>query len=160
MRKNEEEHSCIFCKIVNKTEPVSLVYEDSLVFAFHDAYPLNPGHILIIPKCHVRDISGLDPLTFWAMIQVAQSLCASLYAVDGLSCSGVNLHMSNGRAAGQEVMHAHLHVIPRRERDGIRFSGPSRPTAMPREQMDRYAADIREAFEKRDAQGQSFQQTF
>lgn len=134
--------NCIFCDINNKTVEASIVYEDELVMAFHDAYPLNPGHILVVPKAHARDISELDQLTLCSMIRVAQEISCVMPKVSGLECTGINIFMANGRSAGQEVMHAHLHVLPRTDTDGIRISGPNPPKRMKRKQMNVHAKNI------------------
>jgi len=77
---------------------------------------------LVVPKVHARDISEVDPQTFARMATVAQDLATSLPADASLKCTGINLLMANGRDAGQEIMHAHLHVIPRTNGDGLRFT--------------------------------------
>jgi len=142
-------NACIFCDIINRKAAGSIVYEDELVIAFHDAFPLNPGHILVVPKVHAKDIAEIDEKSLWRMSSVAQDLAKSLLGVASLACTGVNLLMANGSSAGQEVMHAHLHVIPRRDGDGIRVSGPGKVKAMPREQMNHYAAHIHDMFAKK-----------
>lgn len=115
-------HKCIFCEIINGKADGSIVYEDELVMAFHDAFPLNPGHILVVPKVHAKDIREVDQHTFARMAAVAQSLAAECSVDASLECTGVNLLMANGNGAGQEIMHAHLHVIPRKADDGLRFT--------------------------------------
>lgn len=141
-----EKHKCIFCEIINGKADGSIVYEDELVMAFHDAFPLNPGHILVVPKVHAKDIREVDEMSLWRMSSVAQDLAESLPGLASLECTGVNLLMANGSSAGQDVMHAHLHVIPRRNGDGIRLCGSGKVKAMPREQMNHYAKQIHDAF--------------
>lgn len=114
--------SCIFCDIINRKAEGRIVYEDKLVIAFHDAFPLNPGHILVVPKIHAKDISEVDQQTFRRMAAVTQDLATYLSGDESLSCTGINLFMANGRDAGQEIMHAHLHLIPRKSGDGLRFT--------------------------------------
>jgi histidine triad (HIT) family protein len=140
--------SCVFCDIINRTTEASIVYEDELVMAFHDAYPLNPGHTLVVPKAHARDISELDQLTLWSMVRVAQEIACVMPSVSGIGCTGVNIVMANGHSAGQEVMHAHLHVLPRTDSDGIRFSGPNSPKKMKRDHMNVHAQNIADKLRK------------
>ncbi|MGL4854885.1 MAG: HIT family protein, partial [Lentisphaeria bacterium] len=93
------------------------VYEDEKVLAFMDIAPINPGHILIIPKVHHVSITELPADYLAAMMQVAPSLGqAASREIDG---DGFNLHLSNGTCAGQIVPHVHLHVIPRCATDGF-----------------------------------------
>lgn len=113
---------CIFCEIINGKAEGSIVYEDELVMAFLDAFPLNPGHLLVVSKAHAKDIAVVDQHTFARMAAVAQNLATALIEKKLSKCAGVNLFMANSKAAGQEIMHAHLHVIPRKNGDGIRFA--------------------------------------
>lgn len=141
-------NNCIFCDIINRKAEGSIVYEDELVMAFHDAYPLNSGHTLVVPKIHVQDIYGLDQLTLWSMVRVAQEIACLMPSVSDIGCTGVNIFMANGHSAGQEVMHAHLHVLPRTDRDGIRFIGPNPPKKMKRDQMNVHAQNIADKLQK------------
>ena len=108
---------CIFCAILAGSRPGSFVYRDELVSAFMDIHPVNPGHLLVVPNRHAANLAELDPADGARLFQVAQRLAAAL-RVSGLPCQGVNLHVSDGVAAGQEVFHVHLHVIPRLSGDG------------------------------------------
>lgn len=102
---------CIFCEIVAGHAPAERVYEDAATLAFMDIHPRAPGHVLVIPKRHAAMIYDLDEETMaqlgQALLRVARGLRAAL-APEGLS-----VVQSNGRAAGQEVMHVHFHLIPR-----------------------------------------------
>ena len=133
---------CVFCAIVAGELPASRVYDDERVLAFMDLNPATPGHLLVIPKRHASDLAGLDPEDGAQMFRVAQRLGAAVRA-SSLEPEGVNLFLADGEAAGQEVFHAHLHVLPRRSGDGLRiraeFGSPGR------EELERHAADIRTA---------------
>lgn len=138
--------SCIFCKILAGTAPASIVYRDQLVTAFMDIQPVTPGHLLVIPNQHSIDLAGVAPETAAHMMKIGQKLAAALRA-SGLRCEGVNLHLADGQAAGQEVWHCHLHVIPRFAGDGFGLKLPpnyrgSRPA---REQLDEVAGQVRAA---------------
>jgi histidine triad (HIT) family protein len=88
-----------------------------------DIRPVNPGHVLVVPCAHSALLTDLDEASVGHMFQVAQQVDAALRA-SGLKCEAVNLFLADGRAAGQEVLHVHLHVIPRFTGDGhhLRFS--------------------------------------
>ncbi len=101
----------IFSKIIAREIPANIVYEDDLVLAFLDITPVNHGHTLVIPKKPFVDIFDGDTETLAQMMRVAQKISLALKQC-GLA-EGVNLIMNNGEAAGQEVFHSHLHVVPR-----------------------------------------------
>ena len=115
--------TCIFCDILSGDSPASIVYRDDLCAAFMDIHPVNPGHVLVVPFIHSALLSEVDAMSAGRMLQVAQHIDTALRS-SGLQCEGVNLFLADGRAAGQEVMHVHLHVIPRFRGDGhhLRFS--------------------------------------
>ena len=115
--------SCIFCQILAGISPASFVYQDDLCAAFMDIRPVNPGHVLVIPRVHAILIPELDEATSARLMQVACRVDAALRS-SGIQCEAVNLHLADGRAAGQEVMHVHLHVFPRFKGDGhhLRFA--------------------------------------
>lgn len=104
---------CIFCEILKNQKYV--VYENDLVFAILDEYPVSKGHVLIIPKRHVSDYFSLTLDEKKAMDEAITWLKERLdhmYHPDGY-----NLGMNNGEASGQTVMHAHMHLIPRYKGD-------------------------------------------
>jgi len=135
---------CVFCAIVAGDLPASRVYDDERVLAFLDLRPATPGHLLVIPKRHASDLAGLDPEDGAHMFRVAQRLAAALRA-SAIELEGINLFLADGEVAGQEVFHAHLHVLPRRAGDGFgvraEFAHPSR------EELDRRAGEITAALE-------------
>ena len=110
---------CIFCRIVSGGLPAAKVLETPRVLAFLDIAPVNYGHTLVIPKEHYQNLLDL-PDDLWTEIgrvsrQVARALQKALYA------RGFNIGMNNFEAAGQEVFHAHVHVIPRHTHDGLQL---------------------------------------
>ena len=141
-------NECVFCRILAGELPASLVYRDERCAAFMDIRPVNPGHLLVVPIRHAAHLAEVDPETAGRLMQVAQRLAAALRA-SGLRCEGVNLLLADGRAAMQEVMHVHLHVVPRFAGDGfgLRF-GPHYGRFPPREELDAAAARIRRALEE------------
>lgn len=134
---------CIFCQIIANKALASKVYEDDTIVAFLDLFPLNPGHTLIVPKYHAATLDELNDATAAHMMIVAKQVMIALMSTYDIHCSGVNLLMANGTSAGQDVFHAHLHVIPRTEKDGIRFGGAIRQRKMLRSDLDKYAELIR-----------------
>ncbi len=110
---------CVFCKIVNGEIPSERVVETEKVLAFLDLYPVNKGHVLVIPRQHYFRLDEIDATTLHQMVEVAQKVAAA--QVYGLSAEGYNLVMNNGEVAGQEILHAHMHVIPRFSNDQMRF---------------------------------------
>ena len=132
---------CIFCSIVRGEAPSSRVYENEKVVAFMDAYPVNPGHLLVIPRDHYPKLADLDPELGGEVFKVAIEMAEALRRAD-IQCEGVNLILADVQAAGQEVHHVHLHVIPRYEDDNFSMSSITRerPT---RDQLDDAARKIR-----------------
>ncbi len=114
---------CIFCDILAGLAPANFVHRDELCAAFMDIHPVNPGHVLVVPRTHAVLLTELDKKSVRHIIWVAQQVDAAL-RTSGIKCEGVNLFLADGRAAGQDVMHVHLHVIPRFHGDGhhLRFS--------------------------------------
>jgi len=108
---------CIFCKIAGKSLSAKVVYEDDKTMAFLDANPLSKGHTLVIPKEHYENIFDIPMDILQHLIAVAQAVAKELKK--RLKADGINVLQSNGKAAHQEVMHFHLHLIPRYEGDGI-----------------------------------------
>jgi histidine triad (HIT) family protein len=115
--------SCIFCDILSNLAPANFVYQDENCAAFLDIHPVNPGHVLVVPITHAALLSELDRESTGHILQVALQVEVALRA-SGIKCEGINLFLADGRIAGQEVMHVHLHVIPRFHGDGhhLRFS--------------------------------------
>lgn len=99
---------CLFCKIINGDIPSYKVYEDDTVFCFLDINPVNPGHILIIPKNHTMDLYSIDNDTLVHIFDVARKM--RKLVEEKLNCDGVRLLQNNGSV--QEIKHFHLHVIP------------------------------------------------
>ncbi len=134
--------SCVFCDIVAGKSPASVVYRDDRCMAFMDIKPVTPGHLLVIPLSHAKNLAALDPGAGERVFLVAQQLAAAIRR-SGLRAEGINFFLADGEAAGQEVFHVHLHVFPRFEGDGfgLRF-GPEYGQAISRERLDREARSI------------------
>ena len=108
---------CIFCEIAGGAMPAMKIYESDAVIAFLDITPVNPGHVLLAPKKHSRNILDIKPED---MREIADALPPISKAVkEGVNADGVNIHINNEAAAGQKVFHTHIHIIPRFENDGL-----------------------------------------
>jgi histidine triad (HIT) family protein len=137
--------SCVFCHITEGSAPASIVYSDEKVIAFLDIQPVNPGHVLIIPKVHAGQLTELDEETGARMFKVSMRIAEALRR-SGVKCEGVNLFLADGEVAGQEVFHVHLHVFPRFVGDGFRMvHGPNYHLRPDRKESDEIASEIREA---------------
>ena len=132
--------ACIFCEIVAGRIPSATVYEDEHVFAFMDIAPANPGHLLVIPKQHYRNIFDM-PAEVGSKIMEAAILLAKAIR-KALNPDGLNLFQSNEAAAFQTVFHFHLHLIPRWETDPLRL--PWQPSEGDIEEIGEIASKIRE----------------
>ena len=113
---------CIFCAIAEGRAPAEVVFEDGETLAFMDINPANPGHTLVIPKRHVRDIYELDGETAAVVMKTTVKVARAVRMA--LQPDGMNLVQSNERAGGQEIFHFHIHVIPRWYDDGLRLARP------------------------------------
>jgi histidine triad (HIT) family protein len=133
--------ACVFCGIVAGTVEASVVREDDATLAFMDLRQSNPGHVLVIPKRHVEMVYDLDPETAARLFQAAVTLARALRR--SLDPRGLNLWQSNGDAAGQEVPHVHLHLLPRYPGDGLLRIYSDRPAQPSREELDGLAVLIR-----------------
>ena len=108
---------CIFCAIAARQHEASLVYEDEIVVAFMDRYPVTPGHVLVVPRQHVVGLEDLDGPTGAAVWSVGHRIARALRR-SSLDCEGINVLVCDGEVAFQTVFHFHLHVIPRYAGDG------------------------------------------
>lgn len=139
---------CIFCAIANRSEPSSDVSRDDALVCFMSNAPVNPGHVLIIPRQHVSSLSDLDADVGAALFKLALRIQAALRH-SGLACEAVNLFLADGEAASQLVPHVHLHVIPRFAGDSFRLNSRGGVTTSgqmpPREELDANAAAVRSA---------------
>lgn len=139
--------ACIFCAIVAGRAPASLVHADDRCVAFLDVRPLTPGHLLVVPRAHAARLADADPDDAAHLLRVARTLAAALPA-GGVPCDGVNLVLNDGVAAGQEVHHVHLHVVPRTAGDGFGWRRPAGAGAPDRAALDATAARVRGALER------------
>lgn len=126
--------NCIFCKIVAGEIPSAKIYESEATFAFLDIAPVNKGHALVIPKRHYANLFELPEELGNALLTDMKRVAAAVMAATG--ADGLNVGMNNHEAAGQVVMHAHFHLIPRFRDDGLvlwgqqSYEGPDEMNAL------------------------------
>ncbi|MBR6683934.1 MAG: HIT domain-containing protein [Firmicutes bacterium] len=104
-------NDCIFCKLANGVFPTNTVYEDDMFRVILDLGPASPGHMLILPKEHYANLYELPEEIVAEAMKLAKKL--AIAAKKALNADGVNVVQNNEEAAGQTVMHYHLHVVPR-----------------------------------------------
>lgn len=108
---------CIFCKIVNGEIPCFKVYEDEHTLVFMDIAKDVDGHMVAIPKKHVKNILDCDTDILNHLMATVKKV--SNHCVDKCAYDGVNLLNASDESAGQSVPHFHIHIIPRRKNDNI-----------------------------------------
>ncbi len=138
------EEKCIFCLIAAGKIPCAKVYEDSDILAFLDLSPVHPGHTLVIPRAHYKDMlevpCDMAPAVFSALKKVGAAVMKATGA------TGFNVMQNNGLVAGQTMFHIHWHIIPRFEGDGLGvWAQGSYPDAAAMQEM---AAKVASSMEK------------
>ena len=99
---------CLFCRIVRKEIPATIVRDDEHTLAFRDVAPKAPTHVLVIPKTHVASLNeATDPVLLGRLMLAARDVAA----LEGISTSGYRVVMNTGVEAGQTVHHVHLHLL-------------------------------------------------
>jgi histidine triad (HIT) family protein len=134
---------CIFCAIAAGHSPANMVHSDDVLIAIMDIAPINPGHLLVLPRAHIRSLSDMDDETGARLFNVTRRMARAIQQ-SGLKCEGINLFLADGEAAFQEIFHVHMHVLPRFRGDAFRITAdwsvqPSR------EELDAVATQIRQA---------------
>jgi histidine triad (HIT) family protein len=116
MRVTPQDPNCIFCKIVSGKIPARIIMQNDRALAFLDAFPLAAGHTLIVPKAHFQKIQEMATPDALAVFNLTHEITDRVESAAGARASTIAIH--NGREAGQEVPHVHVHIIPRRPGDG------------------------------------------
>jgi histidine triad (HIT) family protein len=130
---------CVFCRIVARQIPATVVHEDGETLAFMDIGQVNPGHVLVACKAHVENVYGLSEAQAAAVFRAVAKVAKAVRAA--FDPPGLSLYQANGKPAGQTVFHFHLHVLPRHDADGMQLTWPVKNP--PREKLEEYAARIR-----------------
>jgi len=113
------EGDCIFCKVIKGEVPTEKVYEDDNFIGILDINPKAEGHTLIFPKKHFKTILDMPSSLGGEMLDAVKKV--SLNLINHGKGDGFNLIVNNNEVAGQIVGHVHVHIIPRREGDGLRM---------------------------------------
>lgn len=111
--------ACIFCQIIKGDIPAYRVYEDDNAIAFLDNSPVNPGHVLVMPKEHFSNFEEISDEALIATMRAVKKVGQSLK--DNLGVAGYNVYENNDPVSGQVVPHLHFHVIPRHQDDGLKL---------------------------------------
>jgi len=116
--------SCLFCKIASGNLAARIVFDDELSLAFLDHRPVFPGHCLLIPKEHYETLADLPEHQIGTFFKNAQLLARAVEA--GMQAHGTFVAMNN--RVSQSVPHLHVHIVPRRRKDGLKgFFWPRNP---------------------------------
>ena len=110
---------CIFCQIIEDKIPAEKVHDDDDVVAFLDINPVAPGHTLILPKKHHETLLDMPAELMQKVSAVSQKIAAAVKKAT--EAEGFNYLANNHKCAGQAIPHAHIHIIPRAERDGLGY---------------------------------------
>jgi histidine triad (HIT) family protein len=120
--------SCLFCQIAAKETPSPIVFEDDAALAFLDHRPLFPGHCLLIPKPHYETLADLSAPMIAPLFSIVQRLARAVET--GMEAEGSFVAINN--RVSQSVPHLHIHIVPRRKKDGLKgFFWPRRPYESP-----------------------------
>jgi len=135
---------CIFCQIAEGAIPNVTLWEDDETLAFLDIRPLRPGHALVIPKTHAARLADASPASMQAVMATVQRLTPVITQLTGSTDATIAIH--DGPAAGQEVPHLHVHIVPRQPGDG---GGPihalfDRRSSVSSEEMHDFAIQVQQ----------------
>jgi len=118
---NEKE--CIFCKIKKREIPSRIIFEDDFTLAFLDISPISTGHTIIIPKNHYSNLEDIPSNELSELYKTVKKLAIRIHK--NLKIDGYNILQNNFKAAGQDILHFHVHIIPRKyDDDKVRFKKP------------------------------------
>jgi diadenosine tetraphosphate (Ap4A) HIT family hydrolase len=129
---------------VNKQAPASIIYEDETVIAFLDIRPLYDGHMLVIPKRHYVNIFDIPEDQLSQVHKVTKQVSAAIKKAT--NSDGISIIQQNGKAAGQDIFHFHVHAVPRFE--GQKLPSFSSLKEVEREKLDSTAKKIKQELKK------------
>lgn len=140
-----QDPACIFCRIVAGLVPAKVVLEDNSAMVILDAFPLATGHSLVIPKKHYSRVQDMSQQDSSAVFELLRRVCAAVESGSQSDASTIAVH--NGKRAGQEIPHVHIHIVPRKPGDG---AGPihsmfSRRPVLSHEDMESVFQKIKNA---------------
>ncbi len=134
------DETCVFCRIVRKQAPSSIIYEDKTVMAFLDIRPLNLGHCLVVPKAHYIDIFDIPENILCDVHKTSKLISPAIKAAT--DADGISIIQQNGKSAGQDIFHIHVHVVPRFKGQKIPNFSDLKP--IERSKLDEMAKKIRQ----------------
>jgi histidine triad (HIT) family protein len=111
-----KDDKCVFCKIVDKSIPSKVLFENDKNLAFLDIFPISKGHTIVIPKNHYKNLEDIPDNELSELFEIVKKV--SILIRKKLQVDGYNILQNNFRAAGQVVNHFHVHIIPRSNEDG------------------------------------------
>lgn len=111
-----KDDKCIFCKIIEKSIPSKVLFENDKNLAFLDIFPVSKGHTIVIPKNHYKNLEEIPNNELSELFEIVKKV--SILIHKKLKVDGYNILQNNFRAAGQVVNHFHVHIIPRSNEDG------------------------------------------
>ena len=129
-----QDENCVFCKIASGKIPARVVMQNDRAVVLLDAFPLAPGHTLVIPKSHYAKVQDMGEQDAMAVFEITRKVVGAVEA--GLQVGASTIAIHNGRDAGQEIPHVHVHIVPRKKGDGagaIHSMFKSRPKLSPQE---------------------------
>jgi len=132
---------CKFCEIASGKLPAAVVFEGPGVIAFLDHRPLFPGHVLLIPKDHIETLTGMPPTGIGPLFTIAQHLAQAMES--GLGAEGSFVAINN--RVSQSVPHLHVHVVPRKKKDGLKGFFWPRGKYSSEEEMEAVRKKLQEA---------------
>jgi histidine triad (HIT) family protein len=142
--------NCVFCRIIGGDEMVSIIHEDRDIIAFLDIQPLHPGHLLVLPKAHYKNLFYVPEELASRTFATARRLMPGLREATG--CRAINLFSPNGSDGGQDVFHFHLHMIPVPQGEDFPLQLPDSGAAVPtRSQLDVMAARVGKCVQNADS---------
>ena len=108
--------NCVFCRIIAGDIPAKVIMQNEKAMALLDAFPLAPGHTLVIPKSHYAKVQQMSEQDAMAVFEIVWKLAGAVEIGSQVNASTIAIH--NGSEAGQEVPHVHVHIVPRKRDDG------------------------------------------
>ena len=136
--------NCIFCSIVSKKSKAANIFENDEFIAFMDKYPINMGHVLVLPKKHHQTILDMQLEDTGKLFSLSSHLAKAV--VKAVNADGFTLGQNNGEAANQEVPHVHVHIVPRFNNDSEGSRWPSRKIVL-EEELNNTATKIQKYVE-------------
>jgi histidine triad (HIT) family protein len=137
---------CVFCQIAAGKREAVIAWQDDVCVAFASIYPIQPGHLLLVPRHHVENLYGLPDDVGAHLLPVASKIGRAMKTA--LKSDGLSLRQNNEKAGDQTVFHFHIHLIPRWEGKEVFKTLVDPPLATP-EQLETSMAPIRKALATR-----------